>query len=185
MRSYWTKDKQNSKKRPCAHLNVCHPRSKTVHSRATDFSSFRNVLGVTKVQTVTHLGFLLYWGLLVRNSVLDSPLLVEASSETRHFVPLRLKTVHSVSVIILPCGKAKSCHLKMWSSDVTIPSLILIVYGSGPDLLSMVAFTRTLSPSRNGCADPFHVAPSVAMIGLPCSPLCLVKWDPAEFVGDS
>ena len=90
-----------------------------------------------------------------------------------------------MSVIILPCGKAKSCHLKMWSSDVTIPSLILIVNGSGPDLLSMVAFTRTLSPSRNGCPDPFHVAPSVAMIGLPCSPLCLVKWDPAGLVGDS
>ena len=90
-----------------------------------------------------------------------------------------------MSVIILPSGKAKSCHLKMWSSDVTIPSLILIVYGSGPDLLLMVAFTRTLSPSRNGCADPFHVATSVAMIGLPCCPLCLVKWDPAGLVGDS
>ena len=113
----------------------------------------------------------------MRNSVLDSPLLVEASSETRHFVPLRLKTG-----FYLACTACRSSfslvgrqsHV-MSFEDVTIPSLILIVYGSGPDLLSMVAFTRTLSPSRNGRADPFNVAPSVAMIGLPCSPLCLVK----------
>ena len=47
----------------------------------------------------------------MRNSVLDSPFLVEASSETRHFVPVRLKTG-----FYLACTACRSSFL--WEGKV-------------------------------------------------------------------
>ena len=119
----------------------------------------------------------------MRNSVFHSPFLVEASWGTRHFVPLLLETGFYLARTADSCrssfclgeGQVMSFEDVIVMSPVTIPSSILIVDGSAPDLLSMVALTRTLPRSRDGRADPFHVAPSVAMNGLPCSPLCLVK----------
>ena len=73
----------------------------------------------------------------MRNSVFDSPLLVEASSETRHFVPLRLKTGFYLactacrSSISLVGRQVMSFEVVIIMSPVIIPSLILIVYGSG------------------------------------------------------
>ena len=117
----------------------------------------------------------------MRNSVLDAPLLVEASSETRHFVPLRLKTGFYLactacrSSISLVGRQVMSFEVVIIMSPVTIPSLILIVYGSGQIYFQWLPSIGPCCPLGNGCADPFHVAPSVAMIGLPCFPLCLVK----------
>ena len=117
----------------------------------------------------------------MRNSVLDSPLLVEASSETRHFVPLRLKTGFYLACtacrpsISLVGRQVMSFEVVIIMSPVTIPSLILIVYGSGQIYFQWLPSIGPCCLLGNGCADPFHVAPSVAMIGLPCSPLFLVK----------
>ena len=53
----------------------------------------------------------------------------------------------------------------IWRCDHHVPwyhpIFNLIIYDSGQDLLSMVAFTRTLSRSANGRAVPFLVSPSM------------------------
>ena len=94
----------------------------------------------------------------MRNSVFDSSLLLEASSETRRFVPLLRKTVFTRRAQLTSVGHHSLLYGRQVMSfeDViimspdTIASSILIIYGSGPDLLSMVPFSRTLSRSANG-----------------------------------